>query len=132
MSAITVPSVTPEPPGSDPVAERAIAYLRAMAEGDFDHPEPPSDEPLIAAAIDLVRSFRGAAGTVRHEALALASRAETLIASSSVTAHVADGVSTSADQVNEASGRVSDAVETSPDRCRSCRGRSRRSPAVPR
>jgi methyl-accepting chemotaxis protein len=101
-------------PGDRSAAEQlhgeAIAYLHAAAAGDFEMPEPPLDDPLVAAAVGVVRAFRGSAGEVRREALGLAARAETLIASSSVTAHLADDVDAGAGQVRGASGRVSDAV----------------------
>ena len=99
------------PESQDASAELVVSYLRAIAAGDFDHPEPSGDDPLTSAAVELVHRFRGSVREVRAEALGLASRAETLIASSSVTAHLADGVSASAVQVHEASRRVSEAVE---------------------
>jgi methyl-accepting chemotaxis protein len=104
----------PDPALPDPTLPdarmQAIAYLHAVAAGDLDQPEPPADDPLVAAALDAIRAFRDTGRGVRREALALASQAETLIASSSVTAVLADDVDKSADQVRGASGRVNDAV----------------------
>ena len=111
MSTTLLPATGPgEDDGAEATRTEAIAYLHAIAAGDFDHPEPPSDDPLVAAALDAVRVFRGTAAGVRREAVALAAQAETLIASSSVTADLADDVDGSAGQVHSASGRVNDAV----------------------
>jgi methyl-accepting chemotaxis protein len=111
MSTTLLPSLGPEEEqGAEAPRMQAIAYLHAVAAGDLSHPEPSADDPLVAAALDAIRACRDTAGNVRREAVSLAAMAETLIASSSVTADLADDVDTSAGQVRSASGRVNDAV----------------------
>jgi methyl-accepting chemotaxis protein len=92
-------------------ASEMVTFLRALTAGEVDHPEPSGEDPQAVAIVDFVRSYRGNARALRDAALALAARAETLIASSSMTAHLADGVSARAEQVHQASERVSVAME---------------------
>jgi methyl-accepting chemotaxis protein len=92
--------------------QTVVDFLLAAARGELDAPAPEGEDALSRAARTVVESFRDTARTVRREALETANSAESLIASSSVNAMVADDLSSAARSVQETSSHVDEAIQT--------------------
>jgi len=92
--------------------QAVVEYLLAAARGEVGAQAPEGEDDLSRAARTVVEAYRDSARLVRREALEVASRAEGLIASSSVNAMIADDLNNTAVSVRQRSHQVDEAVGT--------------------